>query len=389
MAEQTMGSGAALARRRFCGTLSFLGNGFGMGVWSIEIARVQSVVGASEAEMGLALLVFAVAALAAMPVAARLAGRFHVNRVGGLFGVAFACALVLPGLAASVPALCLALLCLGVAHGSLDVVMNSRASLIETDYRRPIMSSFHAAWSIGGAVGAGAAGVLTWFGQSAPLILGGSALLALAVLLGALGGEQSPVPPARSAGNKTSGLRGVQWSPRLFGLCVIAFFALFTEGALANWTSIYLQGALTGLSGGFAAGYVAFSAGMSVGRVGGDRAVGWFGRRRVGLVGAMVSAAALAYVLWWPTLLSAGFCFVIIGLGMSNIVPITFSTAGRTARSASRGIATAASAGYTGLLVGPALIGMLADLFTLPQALIALVISMAIIAAMATRVLSR
>lgn len=384
MQDQTV-----LVRQRFCGALSFLGNGFGMGVWSIEIARVQSVVGASEAEMGLALLVFAVAALAAMPVASRLAGRFHINRVGGLFGVAFACVLVLPGLAASVPALCLTLLCLGVAHGSLDVVMNSRASLIETGYRRPIMSSFHAAWSIGGAIGAGTAGVLTWLGLSAPVILGGSAVLALAVLLGALGGEQPPVRPVRSAHDGTGALRAVQWNPRLIGLCVIAFFALFAEGALANWTSIYLQGALTGLSGGFAAGYVAFSAGMSAGRIGGDRAVGWLGRCRVGLIGAVVSAMAFAYVLWWPTLISAGLCFVIIGLGMSNVVPITFSTAGRTARSASRGIATAASAGYTGLLVGPALIGMLADLFTLPQALIALVVSMAIIAVMATRVLER
>lgn len=389
MAELALEGEAQLKRRRICGTLSFLGNGFGMGVWSIEIARVRATVGASEAEMGMALLVFAVAALAAMPIAARLAGRFHINRICGVFGLAFACALVLPGLAASVPMLCLALLCLGIAHGSLDVVMNSRASLVEGDYGRPIMSSFHAAWSVGGAIGAGTAGILTGLGWTAAAILAVSAAVALGILLGAIGGQQPPVPPARPAEPTRSGWAGMEWNPRLIGLCVIAFCALFAEGALANWTSIYLQGVLTGLSGGFAAGYVAFSAGMSVGRIGGDRVVGRLGRRRVGLIGALVSAAALSYVLWQPTLVSAGLCFVVIGLGMSNVVPITFSTAGRTARSASRGIATAASAGYTGLLVGPALVGLLADWFTLDRALFALVVSMALIAAMASRVLER
>lgn len=378
---------APLARRRFCGTLSFLANGFGMGVWSIEIARVQSVVGASEGDMGLALLVFAIAALTAMPVAARLATRFPINRVAGLFGIAFAVMLALPGLVSSLTGLCLALLCLGLAHGSLDVVMNSRASVIEIAYGRPIMSSFHAAWSIGGASGAGLAGLLTGQGLSATPILLASAAIAFGVLVVSIGGGQGPIadtaPREAVPGNPLQRLAAVNWRPRLIGLCLIAFFALLAEGALANWTSIYLEGVLTGLAGGFSLGYLAFSVGMSIGRLSGDRIVNACGRRAVGIGGAAVSALAFAVVLGWPSLVSAGICFVIIGLGMSNVVPITFSTAGRTARSASRGIALAASAGYTGLLVGPALVGGLADLFTLPLALIALVASMAAIAVLA------
>ncbi|MGB7755146.1 MAG: MFS transporter [Salinisphaera sp.] len=385
---------APLTRRRVCGTLTFLANGFGMGVWSIEIARVQSVIGASDAEIGFALLVFAVAALCAMPVAARLATRFRINRVVGAFGVAFAVALSFPGWVSGLAGLCLALLCLGVAHGSLDVVMNSRASVIETAYGRPIMSSFHAAWSIGGAVGAGTAGLLTGQGLSAATILTASAAVVLGVLLASAAGGQGPIadaPPPRGLvpANPLRRLAAVNWSPRLIGLCLIAFFALLTEGALANWTSIYLKGVLTGLAGGFSLGYLAFSVGMSIGRLSGDRVVAACGRRAVGWSGAAVSALAFAVVLWWPSLIAAVVCFVIIGLGMSNVVPITFSTAGRTARSASRGIALAASAGYSGLLVGPALVGGLADLFTLPQALVALVASMAAIAVLATFALER
>lgn len=394
MTELAMRSAAPLGRRRLCGTSSFLGNGFGMGVWSIEIARVQSRIHASEADMGIALLVFAIAALVAMPVAARLATRFRINRVAGVFGIAFALMLALPGLVTGLPGLCLSLLGLGVAHGSLDVVMNSRASVVESAYGRPIMSSFHAAWSIGGAAGAGLAGLLTGQGIEAAPVMFASGLVVLALVLVSAGGGQGPIANrAETAPAVERSLRqrlaAVRWSPQLIGLCLIAFCALLTEGALANWTSIYLAQVLTGMAGGFSLGYVAFSIGMSAGRLSGDRIVHVFGRRRVALSGAAISALAFAVVLWRPSLVSAGVCFVVIGLGMSNIVPLTFSTAGRTARSASRGIAMAASAGYAGLLVGPVLVGGLADLSTLPQALSALVIGMAVIALLSAFALDR
>ncbi len=100
----------------------------------------------------------------------------------------------------------------------------------------------------------------------------------LGVLLASAAGGQGPIadaPPPRGPvpANPLRRLAAVNWSPRLIGLCVIAFFALLAEGALANWTSIYLQGVLTGLSGGFSLGYVAFSVGMSIGRLAGDRTV--------------------------------------------------------------------------------------------------------------------
>jgi hypothetical protein len=242
-----------------------------------------------------------------------------------------------------------------------------------------MMSSFHAAWSIGGAAGAGAAGILAGHGYGAGAILPVAAVLALPILLIAGGGHQPPKPgtAVNASSNTTQTSRGINL--RLLGLCCIAFLALLTEGALANWSSIYLKGVLTGVSGGFAVGYFAFSGGMSVGRLGGDFTVSRLGRRMVGISGALIAALAFAIVLWHPTFVLACICFALIGLGLSNVVPITFSTAGRIARSESLGISRAASSGYAGFVVGPVVIGGLASLATLPEALTILIATMLLI----------
>ena len=370
-----MTSEAHLHQMRWRNTLTFLGNGFGIGVWSIEIAPVRLVVGVSEFVLGLALLGFAASALVGMRLAARAGDRWPLNRVCGVLGVAFAAALFLPCLARDTATLVVALVLLGATNGALDVAMNARGSLIENRYDRPIMSSFHAAWSLGGAAGAALAGVLTALGFGPVVILSLAALLSAAILAVSAGAHQPPMP-APDNETSTRGQHG-RLDPRLAGLCLVAFCALFTEGAIADWSSIYLQGVL---EGGFAVGFFAFSVGMTIGRLGGDRAVTRYGRLAVGSLGALAAGLAMAYVLWAPSLAAACVCFLLIGLGLSNIVPMTFSMAGRATANASRGIAMAATFGYTGFLLGPAVIGGLTHFLTLPLALLVLVMTIAVIA---------
>ncbi|MDW5377513.1 MFS transporter [Halomonas sp. HP20-15] len=366
---------AHLHQMRWRNTLTFLGNGFGIGVWSIEIAPVRLIVGVSEAVLGLALFGFAAAALLGMRLGARMSDRWPINRVCGGLGLAFAVALFLPCLARDIGTLVVSLILLGATNGTLDVAMNARGSLIENRYDRPIMSSFHAAWSIGGAAGAALAGVLTGFGFGPVAVLSIAALLAAVSLAVSSGAYQPPAPIANEGSSARSKRRRLD--PRLAGLCLLAFCALFTEGAIADWSSIYLQDVL---ESGFAIGFFAFSAGMSIGRLGGDRAVTRYGRLAVGSLGALIAGLAMAYVLWAPSLATACICFLLIGLGMSNVVPMTFSMAGRATANASQGIAMAASFGYTGFLLGPAVIGGLTHFLTLPLALMVLVMTIGVIA---------
>lgn len=136
---------------------------------------------------------------------------------------------------------------------------------------------------------------------------------------------------------------------------------------------------MTGLSGGFAIGYVAVSGGMSVGRLGGDSVVARVGRRPVGVAGAILAAVAFATVLAIPSFASALICFALIGIGMSSIAPITFGIASRVARSDAVGISRAASSGYAGFVIGPPLIGGLATVVTLFAALTILILATALI----------
>ncbi|MGN8159861.1 MFS transporter [Salinisphaera sp. SWV1] len=373
-----------LAVQRVCGTSTFLANGFGMGAWSVQIASVQAANGLSDFMIGVTLLVFAVAALGAMQISGKAAARYPVNYLCAGIGVAFALALTALGFVVGIASLIVALAVFGTAHGALDVAINARASMLENRAQRPLMSSFHAAWSVGGAVGAGLAGILAAHGCGPVVVLPATAVIALPALLLALGGHQTAKPISTSAPAETTASTQRLRTILLPLLCAIAFLALFTEGALANWSSIYLKGALAGVSGGFAVGYVAFSVGMSIGRLGGDPIVARYGRRRVGVAGATLAAIGLAVVLARPGLASALICFTLVGIGMSNVVPITFGSAGRVARSEAAGISRAASAGYAGFVIGPPLIGGLAGLVTLPVALTTLVAATALIATFGT-----
>ncbi|WP_147418093.1 MFS transporter [Salinisphaera sp. Q1T1-3] len=379
-------SWTTIRRARLGTTLVFLGNGLGIGAWSIEIAELKARLGATGFEMGGALFALAVAALTGMGITGRLAQRYPVHRLCLLAALAFVISVALPGLATGIGGLAMWLVLFGASNGALDVTMNSRASLIESTYDTPIMSSFHAAWSLGGGIGAALAGGLVGYGWPPAHVLGLVAALMLVPMCfaargGAMGaGDASDETDPQSV-RRVASCEGRRWPPRLLALCVIAFCALLTEGALTDWMSIYLKDALGRDAGAFSIGFVAFSVGMFVGRLAGDRVISWLGRRRVAMAGASGAAAALAVVLAEPSLISAGIGFVVVGLGLANIVPITFSVAGATAHARPAGIAMAATTGYTGLLIGPVLIGGMTHAFTLDRTLWLLVGTMLLMAA--------
>src|SRR5262244_2376622 len=268
--------------------------------------------------------------------------------------------MVSPGVVASAAALAV----LGICNAVLDVAMNAQAVLVEERYGRPIMSFFHALFSLGGLLGAGGASLAMAAGLNAIAHLVLVALLGLAAIALA---SVHLVPTPRSPGPAQAWFVAPPVS--LVGLGLLAFCALLAEGAMGDWSAVYLRDSL-GTSAAIAAmGFAAFSFAMALGRLVGDALARRLGSPRLLRVSGSLAAVGLsvALVVGQPSIAVLG--FGLVGLGMANLTPVLFSAAGRTGPPAGTAIAAVPPAGYLGYLAGPPLIGLAADAAGLPAAL--------------------
>lgn len=353
----------------------FLANGFGIGAWAVEVPRIKEHLALSDASLGIALFAFALGAIVAMPLAGRLAPRLGSGRATALLGAAFILALPLPALAPVFPLLCLVLLLLGAANGALDVSMNGHASAIETVWGSPIMSSFHAAWSAGGLLGAATGAMIQKGGIG---VVGG--LLLPDVLIGILifsaaGLALRDIGPRAKAAAAGLALP----SAGVMKLAALAFLCMMVEGAVADWSAVFLRSVLSGAASIAALGYSAFAFSMAACRIIGDVSVHRLGSSMVIRLGGLIAASGLALVLGLPSTLTACVGFALVGTGLANIVPVIFSAAGRSTATPALGVSMAATAGYAGFLVGPPLIGFGAGLVGLRLALGVLVVAALIV----------
>lgn len=356
----------------------FFVNGALFGNWVARIPAVKEKLGLSEGLLGLALLAIAVGALVAMPVAGVLISRLGSRGItaAGVLGACVALPLVaVPG---SFPALVAVLLALGVLLGSLDVAMNAQGAAVEKVYGRPIMNSFHAMFSIGGLAGAMMGGAMAALGAGL-----GTHFLAVAALFGALAlFAVQYLLPSEPAG---AGEPAFAVPDRaMFGLGIVAFCVLLGEGAVADWSAVYLSGTLGTGPGVAAAGFAAFSLMMTAGRLAGDRLNMLLGPVTLVRLGGGVAALGMSLALFGgsPAFALAGFAGV--GAGFSVVFPIVLSTAARTPGVApGAAIAAMSTMGYFGFLVGPPLIGFVAEMLTLRGALGLILISSAAIALLA------
>jgi hypothetical protein len=362
-------------------TAVFLANGIGIGAWAASIAFLKARLALSDGELGCALFAFAAGAIVAMSAASRLALLSDAARATRYSALAFAGLLALPLLAANVPALIGATFVVGAANGLMDVAMNAHASGVERRWGAAIMSSFHAAFSVGGLVGAALGGLFAATGASA--ILGGGAVLAaaLAVFAWPLLAAGDPVPPAAKIALAIP-MRAA------LPLCAAALLSAICEGAMADWTGVYLADVVRTRPEATSLGYAAFSAAMVAGRLTGDGAVRAWGRARVVSWGAWLASAGLALAVFAPSLATAAIGFALVGIGLSNVVPVLFSAASGLAASPAAGVAMAALGVYAGLLGGPVLIGAIAQGVGL-RAAIGLLIVCAAAAALTARALRR
>jgi len=355
----------AARRARVAVACAFGVNGAVIGSWAARVPAVKDRLGLSPGVLGLALVGLAVGGILAMPAAGALAARRGSRPVTRAALAACCLALPLPALAPGVPALGLGLLLLGAGNGAVDVAMNAHGVVVEERYGRPILSSFHGVWSLGALAGATAGGLAAGAGipAGAHLAAAGGVLLAVGLVATAW------LLPA-GADRRPAGRVFARPTRPLAVLAVIAFCGLLAEDAAAQWSAVYLRDAL-GTSAALAtAGYAAFSLAMTAGRLSGDRLVARLQPARFVRLAAVLASAGLGLglAIGHPAAAVAG--FALLGLGISCIVPVTFSAAARAGGTAGGpAIAAVSTAGYLGGTVGPPAVGGLAELAGLPAAL--------------------
>ncbi|WP_229924371.1 MFS transporter [Streptomyces sulfonofaciens] len=395
----------ALTGLRAAVTVFFALDGFVFAGWVVRIPAVKEQTDASASALGLALLGVSGGAVVTMMVTGRLCRRFGNHPMTVACGALLSLSVALPPLTHSAQALGGVLLLFGAAFGGLNVAMNSAAVDVVAALRRPVMPSFHAAFSLGGMLGSAVGGLLASHLSATRHLF---ALTVVGLLVTAAAGRTllrrtAPVPtriapaaaqttartpgtdadPAAGTASGTAaagtapatepvagrparrldaGTRGLVIVFGLIGLCTA-----YGEGALADWGALHLQQDLATDAGVAATGYASFALAMSIGRITGTTLLERLGRTRTLVAGGATAAVGMLLGSLAPALWAALIGFGITGLGLANIFPVAIDRAGALAGPS--GVAAASTLGYAGMLMGPPAIGFMADWFSLPIAL--------------------
>lgn len=411
------GSPASLRRLRVAITVFFALDGFVFAGWVVRIPAIKEQTDASASALGLALLGVSTGAVVTMVLIGRACRHYGNHPVTVACAVLLSLAIALPPLTHSAWALGGVLLVFGVAYGGINVAMNSAAVDLVNVLHRPIMPSFHAAFSLGGMLGAGLGGLvashvsptrhlllLTVIGllvtaAAGPVLLGHRAPGTPEPLRGTSGGPvrtgpapaEAPVDAAaaapviaaddEAAAGKHDTPAGAPARRNLGGLLAIlgltALCSSYGEGAMADWGALHLHEDLDASPGTASAGYSLFALAMMVGRLSGTRLLERVGATATVVGGSVLAAVGMLLGALAPSLWPALVGFTLMGLGVANVFPVTIGRAG--ALGGPSGVATASTLGYGGMLLGPPAIGFMADWFSLPTALL----SVAVLAAVA------
>jgi predicted MFS family arabinose efflux permease len=383
-----------IRRARVAVALLFLLYGVILGSWTSRIPAVKQRLGVSDGQLSLALLAFAAGAIVGMQAVGRLVDRYGSRRVMIPAALVDGAILLGPAFAPNLPLLVLALFSFGAVHGTLNVAMNANAVEVQRAWGRPIISSFHAVYSIGGFIGSALGGLYARAGLGPAVSF---ATVTGVVVLGvgwssrwALSQQGGPTPPDTSSPvamaapaepatsvpqpAPPSALARLRTffapSNAVLFLGALAFCCLVGEGAAADWSAVYLRDNLHTSAGFAAVAYAAFSIAMTAGRLVGDRLTARLGPVRLVRGCGVLASAGLAAGLLVNAPIAGVIGFACLGAGLSCIVPQVFSTAGtRDPARAGEAIARVASLGFIGFIVGPIVIGGAAEVVGLPTAL--------------------
>lgn len=371
-----------ILRSRIAISSIFFLHGLCFGSWGSRIPAIQDMHQFSESELGTLLLSIPVGSILSMPLAASLVSRFGSRQILILAIVLYACVLTTLGFAPNVTILIVCLMAFGLASNLVNVSLNTQAVDLEAIYKKTIMASFHGLWSTAGFVAAAIGAVM--IGQEvSPSIH--FFFISILVLIAMYFCSKALLPGKPEAVVKSS----FSFPDRsILSLGLIAFLSMMCEGAMFDWSGIYFKKVIQAEGAWIGAGYVAFMTTMAGTRFIADKFKEKFGLIIVMRVSGLLIFSGLMISVLFPNVMSAMLGFFMVGSGVSALVPMVFSEAGRSTKIApSAAIAAVSTIGFLGFLIGPPVIGWIAGLSSLriSFALIAFIgLSIAVLAKKAT-----
>ena len=362
--------------------LVFSVNGAMVGTWVAHIPWLQDQLGISKGTLGLCLLCMAAGALVSMPLTGHILDRLPSASVVRWTALAFCLMLPLPLLATSPYMLAAILFVFGASNGAMDVAMNAHGVGIQESLRRPIMSSLHGGWSVGGFTAAGLAALAAAAGLDPRVeaLIVGLALFGFSLWITRRLG-------ASFTHSSEGHVLSLPTRPVIL-IGALCFLVMLAEGAIGDWSGIYLRHNTGASPAGAALAFTGFSLGMAIARLVGDVVNERIGASRLLRFGTALVAIALGAVLLVGQTVPSVVGFVFCGLGIANAVPLLFSAAGRV-DPPGPSLAAAFTLGYMGFIVGPPVIGLLSDQVGLPRTLALLVVALVAVAVLGGRALGR
>ena len=344
---------------RFAVIVIFAVNGVLFGSWASRIPAISNFHNLSPASLGLLIFLLGLSAVVAFSAFGRAADKFGASFVTKLASCTLLpLTLIFIAYANSIWTLVAAIIFFGAIHGGIDVAMNAWAAEVERKSKRPLMSSFHAMWSLGSGIGAGFGVLLTThkFGVEAHFTI-----ISVVVFLITLSILAIPFQSETKQKNKDAPFISIPKGP-LLAVAFITFFASLGEGAVADWSAIFLIDVASVEEGTAALGFAAFSICMFSMRLMGDKIISIIGPSKTARYSGLVALIGAITLVTFESFIPLVIAFSLIGLGIAVIIPLAFSRAAND-KNISQGtaIASIATLGYGGMLIGPLFVGFIAD----------------------------
>ena len=346
---------------RIATSVFFFIAGLTFSTWASRIPAIQTKLHLSDAGLGSVLFALPAGLMTSLPVSGWLVSRFGSRPMVIVGSVFYPLILLILGSSTSVLQLVLSLFSFGIMGNLINIAMNTQAVGVETLYGRSVMASFHGLWSLAGFTGAV---IGTFFvSRGLPPIIHFSVVSGLCVLLVILS-YKFTLP--HDIGHRQRQKAFVKPDKKILLLGMIAFCCLVNEGAMSDWSGVYFKNIVKAPASLITLGYVAFTSTMALGRFLGDSLVTKFGVKRMLQISGSVITTGLLLAVIFPYLATATAGFFLVGFGVSSVVPIVYGLAGKsTTMSAGAALAAVSTIGFLGFLIGPPLIGFIAQAISL------------------------
>ncbi|MFI5159713.1 MAG: MFS transporter [Sphingobacteriales bacterium] len=354
-----------LALRIAVGAMFFMA-GLSFASWASRIPAIQQSLHLSEAGLGAVLLAIPTGLMCSLPFTGWIITKIGSRKLLIISIILYACFLVGLSAAQNIFELIGCLWLYGFAGNSANIAVNTQAVMTERLYEKPIMASFHGIWSLAGFTGAGI-GIFMIGKNIRPLH---HFILILVLIVAGVIYFSKNLEDDSSRASEEKVVLPIAARLRsmlpLLKLGIIAFCSMICEGTMFDWSGVYFKKVIMADGGWIGAGYFAFMCTMALGRFSADWFAGKYGLKRTLQISGSLTAAGLLVAVLFPYLVPGILGFMLVGVGVSSVVPMIYSSAGKTANmSAGVALTAVSTIGFSGFLIGPPLIGFIAGIATL------------------------